>query len=319
MNFERPNEEDAESLESPRRRDFLKRGVGGALAAVAGGAFLGHPLKEVIEEKIRPEGIQEELDECLRQLQEIAGLEVDFNKIEDFEKINKITSKELSLVERRDAVRVIVKCLQVYPTSYIKALHLDRIKLVKEYIEGEPGFAVVGGLVTKDDLHSLTISKEPAFSEVLMFKGLLGWLSDATVEGTFHHELYHIADEHRAYRNSFNEAWKKESVENGSLSYFDVTGLEAPPENGIKGFASLYGRSSPSEDRAEIAKHLFVDPDPFPEDDKALLKKVEKIKEEYFHRSQGVMDEGYWNVMRQHDIEATKQYVAAREKILGLT
>ncbi len=134
-------------------------------------------------------------------------------------------------------------------------------------------------------------------------------------DAVLHHELFHRMDEVFYGQGDFNKnintndehkEWK-EIIKN------DIFG---------SGYVTQYGKEDVFEDRAETASMLFV---PWMQRDimrrarhnKTLQKKVSVIKDYYWHWSGGIMDDAYWDRIREEGDGATRQYILEKEHAMA--
>lgn len=299
--------------ESLSRREFLKQAsvVGGAGAI---GLTVGQPILETLEEAVRPEDLERELERNMKTLIERWNIALEFDAIDDGYK----TSQELSPVERRDISSIVVDCLELYPLEYTQKSGLRKIRAVKhyKYPTPDPAGVTTAGYVSNDEREVMNLSTEPAWWEDAyrdMDNFQFGWGNASRMQAVFHHEFYHIADEHLEDEDRFNQEWIEMNREGGGEKYFAE--LDTLPEAPGTGFVSVYARSNPNEDRAEIAKILFTQPAILTNADGVLQKKVDFIKNGFRMTSGGIMDEFYWKLVAEGDKQAVKQYVLMRENL----
>lgn len=91
--------------------------------------------------------------------------------------------------------------------------------------------------------------------------------------------------------------------------------------NNYYGFARIYGKKSISEDKATVAETLFY-PETIGdrlETDVVLAKKVEFMKQEYFLKSRGTMNETYWKIVqeKQFSPQQISDYLDLQREILN--
>ena len=292
-----------ESVDQGRRR-FLK-GMLGATALVAVG---GQPLKELFEEEVIPEQLEKELAEYREALKEEYGIELDFNKLA----LSEGSSRELSLSEQRDFAEDTLGATRRYPKNYVEKAGLHLVNGVKWYEDknSKDPLAVTNGYFKSSNHDQIVISKEHPITYVTE---KFGWDNDSTVERVFHHEFYHQSDPH-IHDQEFNAGWAEESKLQGA----DFRGVTAADVFSMRreGFPSAYARSKPSEDRAEVAALLLTDPskaEALAAKEPALKEKIDEIKKEYYDRSRGVMDETYWKLLGEGDLQKVKEYCELRE------
>jgi hypothetical protein len=148
-------------------------------------------------------------------------------------------------------------------------------------------------------------------------------------EDTVHHELFHYLEQEISFIEYVraNEEWEELSdaceISYDEEGWYDNADLYdyVPPEC----YASWYGTSMPSEDRAEVAGQLMVT---FSHqnlidrtaEDAILMQKVELIKEFYADASGGRMAGEYWNIIKEGGVyegNGSKSDIST-EKLLGL-
>lgn len=297
-----------DDIAKPGRRNFLKGLLGvGALAAVA-----GQPILELVEETTRPEQLEEELRQYEKRLQDEYGVGLDFSLIPEA----RGSSVNLSLAERCDFAKSILEAIEVYPKSYIVSSGIKTVQGVKEVVlkkQMDPMDTTTGYFV-KNGSGRLVISKEDFVNYVTA--DTFGWRNSERVKAIFHHEFYHQNDPN-GFNRSYNEKWNRESSEKGAVprevSFLDPFSIRK------EGFTSTYGAlNGGNEDRAEVSMSLFLDPvgvEKLAGKEPALFDKVEKIKKEFFNRTHGIIDETYWKLRKEGNIQAVKNYLETRDKL----
>lgn len=296
--------EKPKDLESPRRRRFLKGLLGvGAIAAVG-----GQPLKELFEETVTPERLNEELETHRETLKTQYGIDIDFSDVQSSEG----KSLPLSLAERLDFVKSISEAIALYPKSYIRNSGLKIIQGIKWLALKTGSMEGVEGYFSKNDPERLVINKEDVVNYFMQDK--FGWQNKERIVANFHHEFYHQSDPH-LHDQKFNDDWDVESSMKGA----SPGGIVDVSSSRKKGFVSSYGyQAGGKEDRATIAAVLFTDPEKLErlaKDEPSLLNKVEKIKQEYLERSEGVIDETYWKLRKAGETQAAQEYLSLRDKM----
>jgi hypothetical protein len=299
---------ESKDLESPNRRNFLKVLLAAGALAVVG----SHPLKEIVEETVTPERLEKEFGEYVEKLKSEYSVEIDFNAIPD----TRGSSSLLSLAERRDFARDIYEAVQLYPKSYVATSGLKTVQGVKHLAlkEAKDPLMSTRGYFAKVDPGRIVLSEKNLIDYPLAEK--FGWGSSELLKAVFHHEFYHQCDSH-IHDATYNHAWKSANMRDGansdSISLGEIFGMRK------EGFASAYGAlGGPAEDRAEIASVLFTDPVAFESwaaQEKALRDKEEVIKKEYFEYSGGILDETYWKLRKEGDMQAVTNYLALRESM----
>lgn len=283
------------------RRQFLKKAASLAVVSAVG----GQPLLEVVREVVSPEQLEGELQEYKDALKKEYGVSLNFDVIENEQE----KSLELSLAEKNDFAHSVLQALRMYPHEYVACSKLAEIRGVKWYendsIE-KPMLTTIGGYFEPSNPTCLVINKEHPF--LYMMRDMYGWRNDFATQAVFHHEFYHQFDEHSA-DEVFNEEWLQFSTELGAKF------LGPEEQNKIafekKGFATAYGSSSPVEDRAEIAAGLLTNLRKLvrrAENDPALKMKMERIKKEFLKKSNGLMDDVYWELAMRGNVFETQKY-----------
>jgi hypothetical protein len=302
--FQNPQKKASESLPDPGRRKFLKiMGAGAAYAAIN----TIPEMKEFAEEATSPEEIRKETERLKSEVEQRYAVSVHFDAIDN----DTESGSGLSLIEQRNALRELEKSFSFYPKEYIKNTALKNIHVVNNYTR--KGVPFTAG-ITNESQHPgrMLLNREHLFSKITFEE-----FFDSGMPETFHHELYHLSDEHDEHRRSletrsFNTEWKKEHTQHGGDSYSPGVPF------GGKGFPNSYARTSPTEQRAVIAELLMSDYNGLVEksqEDPALANAVQKIKEEFFQKSSGIMDETYWNLVQTGDTDSIRQYIAAKEAL----
>ncbi len=197
--FGSQKKKDSESPPDPSRRKFLKAFTAGA-AYVAVNNVPG--IKEFVEESVSREDIAREAAMLKEGLEQRYGVTIDFSAIDD-----EIESgSALSLIEQRDALLELDQSLSMYPKGYVGNTRLKDIHVVNNYTRMMNPF--IGGLTNeRRQPHPgrMLLNREHLFTK-FTFEEFFS--SDAPK--TFHHELYHLIDDHSAPANrtdSFNAEW----------------------------------------------------------------------------------------------------------------
>lgn len=290
------------------RRNFLK-GLGAGLLSVVA----GQPLLELAEETIKPEQIERDLLQYEKRLQNEYGIVLDFSLIPE----TRGSSVILSLAERCDFAKSIVEAVELYPKSYITNSGIKTIQGIKQLAlqEQKDFMDTTSGYFIKNDPSRLVINKEDFVHHVTA--DFFGWKNSERVKAVFHHEFYHQTDTH-SFDKTYNKKWDTESSQKGAIprkvSFLDPFSVRK------EGFTSTYGAlQGGKEDRAEIAMSLFVDPvglENVASKEPALFDKVEKIKKEFFDRTHGIVDETYWKLRREGNIQAVRNYLLTRDALV---
>lgn len=278
------------------RRQFLKNA--GKIAAVGTAAHLG------ILEGSALYGKRKWLLDALAKETEHAGI---IQRAKDFLSTNygvTVTlgeswdpvsfSDELPTAEAIASLRVLIEELGKYPPDFFKRNKLSSIRIGTNIHIGPFFWAKrVAG----------SFNFNPFSPVLLSFDGDLEYF-----RMTIHHELHHMLD----YRDGGFEDDDKRWIEIHENCACGVYGKEKAESQDIKSFlhgsfATSYGASHPTEDRAEFAAMMMV---PFlhfilqerMRDEKekggsVLAMKYESIKDAYKRWSGGKMDDSYWNAI----------------------
>ncbi len=308
MSFENFNDIKGNKSEKPidlGRRKFLGAlGAGTAYLAVNSVPGVSH----FVEESVSEEEISREVEKLKNALEELYSISIDFDSLDNqFE-----SGSNLSLIEQRDTLRILERALAQYPKSFIKSTKLRNVHVVNNYLR--KGLPFTAGLTHEHenpDSGRMLLNYNDLFSKLTLTE-----LFPSHIPNTFHHELYHLNDDHAESgknKNEFNTVWKKEHEENNGGAY--VAGSLFREE----GFPSAYARTSPSEHRAVIAEFLFSDYKGLMEmatTDVALQHSIEKVKQEFSDKTNGLMDKDYWRFVSSGNIEFVQRYITAKEKLL---
>lgn len=308
MNFENFT---APKLEKDKKPKISRRKFLGGIATAAGAYVVGQPTLETLEEIAIPETLKKEIEKLQKKLETQFAIQINFSPIEE----EYVSNEELSLVEKRDALMGCIEALELYPLAYIRSTKLRKIRLIKKYEEPSPSpTATTAGFVQLEDQGTMNISKEPLWYEAAYYDPEsynFGWTNKGRLKAVFHHEFYHVSDPHLD-DDAFNDLWKESNKESGGDPYFEEKSRET-----LRGFASGYSAAGPVEDRAEIARCLFTDQSALAKPDRALVLKIEFIKKQFYERSNGLMDEFYWKLIKEEDAEEIKKYIEMRERLQG--
>lgn len=312
--MERQPESSSEKEGAEEKNEKVDLGRRRALDALFGLGFTaltaGHPVKELFEETALAESTERELANYLDRLKSEFGVEVDFTEVSGNDA--EVSSRELSLAEKKDIAANIYAAVALYPREYIERVGLKRIRGVKwmdiprlEWYQR----LLVRGYVDRAHKETVHLNKET----LIPFGDFFGWTNSDRMRYATHHELYHVADEHIG-DEEFNAKWTLDAHEHGveppgQGKYFGLRG---------KGYPSAYASSAPHEDRAEVAAMLltsYARTLRWCKEDPALLDKVSKIKEEFRARSGGFIDDTYWDLLRSGDTKAIQQYFNVRRAV----
>lgn len=307
-NFESQKKNGSESPADPSRRKFLKTLSAGA-AYVAANNIPG--IKEFAEESVSREDIAREAVLLKEGLERRYGISIDFSAVDDEVE----SGSALSPIEQRDTLRELDQSLSMYPKGYVGNTRLKNIHVVNNYTRMMNPF-IDGITHERRNPHPgrMLLNREH-----LLTKLTLEEFFSPSLPRTFHHEFYHLSDEHDEYheasqgrKSEFNDRWAEEHKRLGGAGY----SLSAPFTS--KGFPSGYAMTSPTEQRAVIAEFLmsdYVGLMDMAKDDPALANSIGKIKSEFLEKSDGVMDETYWKLVQSGESDAIRKYVAAKETL----
>lgn len=208
-------------------------------------------------------------------------------------------------IEALFAIRIIRQEMTKYPREYVDYCGIKKIKIVRNLkYKDEKGLNLTYGDLDWDN------------RTIYISFGLLDYVA-GSLPLTMHHELFHGGDKQQQelssmlfsppisgvfyHPNQFMEDWMKINPK-GKGAYFrgnesKMTKFFALIRPGI-GFINYFARASAFEDRAYVADLLMTKPLKainYSVWDPVFLKKVEKIKEAYRHRSDGKMGEQYFD------------------------
>lgn len=147
-------------------------------------------------------------------------------------------------------VKTIREELGLYPPGYVRSLKLNKVKPVSNFSESSYGGQIpeLGGIaVPKQGLMYLDIGQGSMGLELIQ---------------NLHHELSHFSDDEMSgiRGRKRRDEWVRLNPE-GSKAYKVVGEYISNRDLDIErpqGFASLYGKFSPEEDRAEVAKLVMT-------------------------------------------------------------
>lgn len=197
-------------------------------------------------------------------------------------------------------LRALEAWLQVYPTGYLRTVGLSSIYLFRGWEKS--GVETNGFLI---DRHTIAIQAS---------------------EDAFHHQLFHIADINDGGIESDNYDWQRmkfgESIP-GAHDIPQITineALSAPESQRPLGYASVYGkRGGVNEDQATVATELLTRPAllaSWTKNDAALSAAALSLREYFYVRSNGKMDETFWNDLRDGN-GISKSYWLDRDRTGG--
>ncbi len=197
-----------------------------------------------------------------------------------------------------DHLSALEKWLRIYPSGYLRDVGLTSIYLFKDWEKS--GVDTSGFLI---DRHTIAMQAS---------------------EAAFHHQLFHIADINDGGIESDNYDWQR-------LKYGEtIPSLRSIPQITIKealnasdnerpvGYASAYGeRGGINEDQATVAMELMTRPallDSWAKNDSALRIAIQSMHEYFYVRSNGKMDEQYWNDLQKGKV-MSEEYWLDRDRV----
>ncbi len=184
----------------------------------------------------------------------------------------------ISDYEMRKSIQALRRELVVYPTALLEKAKIKKIIILRN-------------LQAKRNLDWLNINGSSNWQTGFILLDSFG--SDWYKFSTLHHEIFHLLD-----RDSDNLAWASLN-KNGDKAYVAKHGLGCDtPDNLQAGFIDVYGSCSVNEDQATITQALFWDSTESIQNraakDPVLTTKIQRIKQFYLEKSNGLMDEQYW-------------------------
>ncbi len=201
-------------------------------------------------------------------------------------------------IDYPDLLRLLLqlrKNLSLYPPAYVRVV-LDKIFL-RETGPGRGGFARG---------REFTLEHRPVMN------------------GSLHHELEHVSDhfDNGLYGSENNAFWASLNPR-GYAAYYkgDFENCRRKSESGRRrpsGFPSYYGHCNPNEDQAEVTELLMGGPNKnareLAQADAVLARKIEQVKTYMRRRSNGLMDDQYWQDLKAGKVDET--YWVARAEAL---
>ena len=327
-----------------RRRAFLNfAAAAGVATALPIGLTARLYGEQIVGETIGRNEAERSLQEILERLKNIYGINVDFGQFGADEAVRGIHGEQVKfLTEKREVCEAIEDTLMCYPPAiYKKRAAIKAIKIADNY--GDVDQVEVVGQAVKESGNIYLERHEGRSDGILVMLGNI--IRDAALSSAerknkmrwvLHHELMHMIDgvDETRWTNDARGLRYDEEIPANMLPTLYNYELDSLRQNsGLKpeyaeqykksfiGFVRSYGKTNGSEDRATIAEDLFVFPKKLKEiivHDPLLGRKVDFMKKEYFTMSQGVMDEGYWNVMLEHSENPRflAEYVRLRSEFL---
>lgn len=228
-----------------------------------------------------------------------------------------------TLANNLEASQEMLNALGRYPEQTINTSGLQRIVILQNF--SYIGRSSEQGLVGHTDYNLNTIYLVNFSLET--YTNADYFLS--ITEGTFHHELEHLLDFSDGIEtdnpqwvdintdklHAYNpETYSEQDLDPHGLieAIFDIFPAvklfveEYVPNNG---FSSIYAKTNPEEDQAEIAQLLMSQRHRFGRylydhhQDPVLATKLANMKGKYLEWSNGMMDESYWNDLRAGEVD----------------
>ena len=317
------------------RRAFLTNMAGATVVAgsLSGGVVGQLYGEEILGETIGREEEEKNLTAIRERLRSRHGVEVDFGDTTKAEgNIGIHGEGPTFLVEKRRVCEAIEDALMQYPPMmYKKRAIISRIRVL-DNLEIEKN-ANVAGLAALDygDMYlehkeyreENSIAQPSGFLKSLTFtdseKAAEVMRTKKNIQAIFHHELFHLTDmvnEKKWATEARGFSAQPISSSEGHLpllynhelnSLVKNSGLDwslaEQHRQGITGFASQHARKEALEDRASTIEYLYRKPDEMARryvEDPELARKIDFMKKEYLTMSRGVMDEGYWEMVRKY-------------------
>lgn len=190
---------------------------------------------------------------------------------------------EKSLVR---SIQIAKKTLDIYPDTILSAAKVNNIVFVKnlsqiifQHLSPETTQRVFGGINGKafPDLGCFFLNGIEQEKKV----------DESILINNFHHELFHMLDD-----ESLNDEWSKlEPWWHYRYSFYKL--FQSFDEHNSASFARPYGRNWMDEDKATVAEHLIGQM--LPGYNPTLQKKYELMKQFYEKKSQGIMNQAFWD------------------------
>lgn len=282
------------------RRSFLKKafkvGVGAGVATA-----VGFPTaRDQVENVVRRDDLQAEIDSGAAYLRNTYNINVSFRPPQQDSDNSEVVWKELSAAEQRNIIGFISKEASKYPPSYFKeylnSISFSIVNQLRFQDEEVEGAVVTPYNFTKAnekpnyDLTVIYLNKNRGPLNIIHD---FGWFDEHYFRERFHHELEHYADM-RDKDSEFIDRWLSLHPEGmGAYIGGEYRALREVPI----GFVSRYAQLSLGEDRAETAELLFSNYHKINElaaKDQILSQKIGFLKQDYYRRSSGRMNEQYW-------------------------
>lgn len=208
-------------------------------------------------------------------------LRLDFGPIYEQERKAFIEAEEVDEVRQAEAAQLIWAEIAKYPPELFENIGIKTIRALQDIkSEGNTGYGF-----------HLAGTLSPNIYLSVVYKGMF---NSVELPPTFHHELSHGAD----VNNYLTDNWVSFNP-NGINSYVGPNGLRGLNHfaRGPKGF--IYNRNTINvpEDRALVVETMMVKPFWFQQlctEDPIIASKVAKCKLNFLTRSNGRMDDEYW-------------------------
>ena len=251
--------------------------------------------------------VRKQLREDLQYLKSSYGIRPEMRRRTKTDEADITHIEKLNLLQAAEALRTVRRELAKYPQEYLQFCALERLRLVKTLqtqekdLQGEALYT--GRAYHEDRILYLATSGEGLYS----------------LQGTLHHELFHLSDSaqiqrntqmntyhfsnrrlaHLIYQRMYDHEWEKlnPQEEKAYVGQAYFTHPLRENEKDLEGFALPSGTIDPWEDRATIAGVLLTDPKTTFEKaqrDMVFRAKLERIMALYKERSRGKMDESYF-------------------------
>lgn len=222
-------------------------------------------------------------DRIIKLIRSQYGVEVHTTEPEKLLQQYNVSVLEYSTAEKAQYLEQLLVWLQKYSPEYIRSIKLQSIYLFKEWRSYEN---TVGG--------------------AFLGPGVLGTSAN---EITFHHELFHIADDTDGGLTNDNWDWSRQKYGEvyqpafaEPLQLQELLRLHESASSISPGFISVYGsHAGIDEDQATIAGAMMADYNnvrQLAQDDPKLQRSIEFLQEFMYAVSDGQMDALYWRDLR---------------------
>ncbi|MBP6881128.1 MAG: hypothetical protein KBC35_00685 [Candidatus Pacebacteria bacterium] len=331
INNEKPKNNPISAPETGyNRRDFLK-----AMGALAVSAIIDRPHAQAAEEQ-GPDSshVEKEVATLREELRSVYDVEVDFSPLFPKEAEKGMQSVPVEqTIEKKHICEAILNALHMYPPRMVKETQISIVRAVND-LKIDLNRSIAGILHKDEGVISVEFAHDPSLqNQTGKETGESLQTKIEKIKEIVHHEIEHQIELLDEISDKEYIDKTRTEIENGESYYPIVYGylneLKAHLGNGLlkrvdvdlilehdEGFARVYGRKDPQEDRATIVESLFgrnaTQLYERAKTDLVLKKKIDFMKQYYFKQSYGVMDETYWRIAEVDDGIRAAQHISQR-------